>query len=187
MTFLYTARGCYDQHTEDSSMSWEQYIKWSKLTHLTELVSLDGMLNEILIEPNRQNEEDWKYIVTDGIYETGFFSSLDYVLTRINYDDKFNLLALVINPATDCNYIFLENYEFIGYELLDKDYCISALTNCGGFDETFSPNDLNNFGLINNYEQAISIHKRLFENNPNEHHADTNIIAVWRHHTIGRT
>lgn len=71
-------------------------------------------------------------------------------------------------------------------ELLDKDYGSSALTNCGGFNETFLPNDLNNFGLLDEYQKAYDIKKRLLENNPEEHHADTNVIAIWRHKSIGR-
>ncbi len=75
----------------------------------------------------------------------------------------------------------------LGYDLLDQDFGISALTNCGGFDETFLPEDLNKYGLIDDFAKAYDIKKRLLENNPEEHHADTNVIAVWRHRTIGRT
>jgi len=74
----------------------------------------------------------------------------------------------------------------MGYDLLDQDFSISALANCGGFDETFLPADLNEKGLIDDFNKAYNIKKRLFENNPGEHHADTNVIAVWRHKTIGR-
>ena len=144
------------------------------------------MLNEDLITPDHQNEYDWKYIVTDGEYVTGLFSSLDYVLGKMEPIDRFNLLSVVIRPETDCSSIHLDGYDFIGYELLDKDYDISALSNCGGFDETFLPSELNHFGLIADYEKAVDICKRLAANNPDEHHADTNVIAVWRHQTIGK-
>ena len=60
------------------------------------------------------------------------------------------------------------------------------MTNCGGFDETFLPTDLNNVGLIEDYEKAFDIKKKLFENNPDEEHADTQFIAVWRHQIIGQ-
>jgi hypothetical protein len=60
------------------------------------------------------------------------------------------------------------------------------LTNCGGFDETFSPSDLNDMGLIDDFVKACDIKKRLLENHPNENHADTNVIAIWRHNVIGR-
>ena len=31
-----------------------------------------------------------------------------------------------------------------------------------------------------------NIQEKLLENNPEEHHTDTNVIAVWRHFKIGR-
>jgi hypothetical protein len=186
MTFLYTARGVYDNTYDEDGMSWKKYIEWSKLTHLTELVSLDGMLNEILVEPNYDNAEDWEYIHVVEQYQTGFFTTLDFIFKRLQAKDRFNLLTITIEPDKDCSEINVENYEFVGYDLLDQDFNISALTNCGGFDETFLPNDLNEKGLISDFSKAYDIKKRLLENNPDEDHADTNVIAVWRHKTIGR-
>ena len=46
----YTAREIYDAEY-GVEFSWDKYIKWSKLTHLTELVSLDGLLNRLAFEP----------------------------------------------------------------------------------------------------------------------------------------
>ena len=186
MTFLFTARGTYDQNYDEDGMSWKKYIEWSKLTHLTELVSLDGMLNEVLVEPDYDNEEDWNYIHIVDQYQTGFFTTLEYVFKRLKEKDKYNLLTVIIEPDKDCKDIKVDGYEFVGYDLLDQDFSISALTNCGGFDETFLPQDLNNKGLIDDFAKAFDIKKRLLENNPEEHHADTNVIAVWRHKTIGR-
>lgn len=186
MTFLYTARGTYDKNYDEDGMSWKKYMEWSKLTHLTELVSLDGMLNEILVEPDYDNAEDWKFIHLVEHYQTGFFTTLEYVFKRLKAKDRYNLLTVVLEPDKNCENIKVDSYEFIGYDLLDQDFSISALTNCGGFDETFLPQDLNNKGLIDNFSKAYDIKKRLLENNPEEHHADTNVIAVWRHKTIGR-
>ncbi len=108
-------------------------------------------------------------------------------MKNIETTDRFNLLAIIKEPDEKCELNQPADFEFVGYELLDKDYSISALTNCGGFDETFLPSELNQFGLISNYERAYDIRAKLFENNPEEHHADCNVIAVWRHKTTGRT
>ena len=188
MVFWYTARKAYSRNDNEDGMLWDKYIEWSKLTHLTELVSLDGMLNEMLVESAYNNVDDWNFIVVDDQYQTGFFTSLEYVLQNTKIRDRFNLLAVVKEPVQDCKNINIQpdNFEFAGYDLLDKDYSISALTNCGGFDETFLPGDLNKYGLIDDYEKAFDIRKRLFENNPQEHHAQCNVIAVWRHKTMGR-
>ncbi|MDR2237843.1 MAG: hypothetical protein LBE92_17100 [Chryseobacterium sp.] len=187
MTFLYTARGTYDKHYNEGGMSWDRYMEWSELKHLTELVSLDGMLNEILVEPDFDNADDWNYIHVIGHYQTGFFTSFDFVCKRLKKKEKFNLLAVMIEPDRECSKINPDGFEFIGYELLDQDFSISALTNCGSFfNETFLPEDLNNRGLIDGFEKAYDLQKRLLENHPDEYHADTNVIAVWRHKTIGR-
>jgi hypothetical protein len=186
MTFLYTARGTYDKTYDEDGMSWDKYIEWSKLTQLTELVSLDGVLNEILVEPDYDNADDWNFIHLVEQYQTGFFTTLDFVFKRLKAKDKFNLLTVVLEPDQDCKNISIEDYDFVGYDLLDQDFGISALSNCGGFDETFLPKDLNDKGLIDDFTKAYDIKKRLLENNPYEHHADTNVIAVWRHKTIGR-
>ena len=198
MTFLYTALETFDKtyFKEGKSCdkegkccydkSWNSYIEWSKLSHLSEVVSLDGMLNETLVEPDYDDGDDWNFIHNDEKLLTHFFTTADYVLKRMKPQDKFNLLTVVIAPDRDCEDMDIDGYEFVGYDLLDKDYCNSALTNCGGFDETFLGSELNDKGLIDNFIKVYEIKKRLLENNPNEHHADTNVIAVWRHKSIGR-
>ncbi|MCW3467041.1 hypothetical protein [Chitinophaga nivalis] len=180
ITFLYTIRATFNKEGK----AWDNYIRWSKLHHLTELVSLDTSLNEVLVEPDRDDDNDWKHIVIDNYRETGFFTTLDYVLTRTVMPALFNLLIVAIEPEQDCKSIKLDGYDFIGYELLDQYYDTSALTNCGGFDNTFLPTDLNRFGLIDDYEKAYDIKKRLWQNNQEEEHADTNVIAVWRHRVV---
>ena len=186
MTFLYTARGTYDNNYDEDGMSWDKYIEWSKLTHLTELVSLDGMLNEILVEPDYENEDDWNFIHIVEQRQTWFFTTLEYVFKRLKTKEKFNLLTVALEPDQDCKEIKIDDYEFVGYDLVDQWYDISALTNCGGFDNTFLPTDLNDKGLIDDFEKAYDIKRRLLENNPEEFHADTNVVAIWRHKTIGR-
>ena len=174
----------YDPTTNDN-LSWEKYKEWSRLYHLDELVSLDGMLNKDVVAPNYDSEEDWKNIHVVDSVQTGFYNTLEYVLNKIAFNNQFNLLAIEIEPNEERSNCNLEDYEFIGYDLLDQDYSTSALTNCGGFDESFLPSDLNNKGLINNLEKAKFIQKNLIDNNPEEHHADTNVIAVWRNIKIG--
>ncbi|RZF62341.1 hypothetical protein [Sphingobacterium corticibacterium] len=186
MTFLYTARATYDRTYDEDGMSWDKYIAWSKLNHLTELVSLDGMLNETLVEPDYDNADDWNFIHIVAQYQTGFFTTFDFVIKRLKTKGRFNLLTVLIEPDEDCKDINVDGYEFVGYDLLDQDFSTSALTNCGGFDETFLPTDLNEKGLVDDFAKTYDIKKRLLENNPNEYHADTNVIAVWRHETIGR-
>ncbi len=182
MKYLYTAKESFYKGDE----GWEGYIKFSKLNHLTELVSIDNLLSPPIVEPVYENKKDWEFIHIINQCETGFYLTLDYVLKRLETKDKFNLLTLCVNPSEDCKNIGIDRFEFEGYDLLDQDYDISALTNCGGFDESFTSSDINEKGLIFDFTRAYDIRKSLLENNPLEHHADTNVIAIWRHKTIGR-
>lgn len=186
MTFVYTARRTFDEFYHKDGYTWDNYIEWSKLTHLTEVVSLDGILNEALIETDSNNPDYWNLMHAAREYQTNLYTSLEYVLQRTKTVEKFNLLTVLINPTQDCRDILLVDYQFMGYDLLDRDYCNSALTNCGGFNETFLPDDLNQCGLIDDYEKAYNVRERLLKNNPETDCADTNVIAIWRHKTIGR-
>ncbi len=183
-TIWYTARKTFDAEY-GVEFSWDKYIQWSKLTHLTELVSLDGILNELAFKPNFDSKEDWKYFVTDERMITQFFNSMDYVLEKTKDIAYFNLLAIIKEPyesKTDLS----GNFDFIGYDLIERGGNVSALTNCGGFDESFLPSDLNELGLIHEWAKAKKIQKDLKINNPAEPHADCYLYEVWRHKTIGR-
>lgn len=186
MTFLYTATRRYDKTYEENGFFWDNYIEWSKLTQLTEVVSLDGFLNPKIIEPSYNNTEYWNFIYITGNRKTGFFTTLDYVLRNIELKEQFNLLAVIVEPTQDCRTVELSDFEFVGYDLLDKEYGTSALTNLGGLNETFLTSDQNQFGLIDDYEKAYHVKSALWKNNPEVYHADTNVIAVWRHRKIGR-
>ena len=186
MDYWYTATETYDKDYDSDDSSWTKYIEFSKLTHLTELVSLDGMLNGVIFEPDRGEKGDWGFIIVDDLYETGLFKSLDYVIKKVKDKVRFNLLTVVKEPTEKCEDKKIPDFEFVGYDLLDIDYSTSALSNCGGFDETFLPSDLNHYGLIDTFEKAYDIRERLIKNNPEEHHADCNVFALWRHKEIGR-
>ena len=180
----YTARETYDPDYE-VEFSWDKYIKWSKLTHLTELVSLDGILNGLAFEPDFDSEEDWKYIVTEEQMITQFFNSFDYVIKKTKDLEYFNLLAVVREPNETKSKLNSE-FDFVGYDLIETDGDVSALTNCGGFDESFLPKDLNELGLVTEWAKAKKIQTDLRINNPEEHHADCYLFEVWRHKRIGR-
>lgn len=183
MNYWYTAIETFDN---SDGPSWSKYIELSKLVHLTELVSLDQMLNGLMFEPDRGEKGDWNFIIMDDHYYTGMFNSLDYVIEKVKNKKQYNLLSVVKEPNEKCESTRIQDFEFVGYELLDKDYSTSALSNCGGFDETFLPNDLNHYGLIDTFDKAYDIRNRLFNNNQKDFHADCNIFGLWRHKKLGR-
>ena len=178
----FTARNIYDKDYDVSS--WEFYVKWSKLNQLEELVSLDGLLNELVFEPDFDTEIDEIIIEENQI--TDFFKSINYVKKKSSHLDYFNLLAVVKEPLKTRQIQLERDFDFIGYDLIETGGSISALTNCGGFDKTFKPKEQNIYGLISDYDRAKEIQIMLPINNPDEDHAHCHLFEVWRHKFIGR-
>lgn len=149
------------------------------------MVSLDSLLNKNLVPFDQNNKEDWEHLVIYEDHMTSFDKSLDYVLKRTILKDLFNLLAVAIEPEKDCKNIKLNDFEFIGYDLLDTWSSISSLTNCDGFILSYTPDDINQYALLKDFEKAYDIRKRLLEDNKGHEHEDTQVIGVWRRVVVG--
>jgi hypothetical protein len=110
------------------------------------------------------------------------YTSLAHLRSKLEGKDAatYNLLAVSKEPIEPCEEVYLENFEFIGYDLLDIYGDVSALTNCGGFDNTFLPQDLNKYASISTYEKAYTIKVELIKNNPDSDHANCYVWAIWR-------
>ena len=202
MKVLYTARELFENSNKEKDINftgisncfavgrnpWESYISWSRLYHLRELISLDILLNRNIPDVvDSCKSAYWDYIVSENnIIHDELFTTLDYVLRMTKGKEKFHLLAVVKGPTEDCKGIRLDGFDFVGYELLESFSGISALTNCGGFDETFLPSELNYYGLVEDFRRAYDIQRKLIENNPDEPHAATSVYGLWRHKRIGR-
>ena len=65
-----------------------------------------------------------------------------------------------------------------GYDLVDAVGGVSALCNCGGFDEVFLPTELNRWGLLDDLGRARAVQAELRRRYPEEHHARCMIVAV---------
>jgi hypothetical protein len=85
------------------------------------------------------------------------------------------------NPTTDEVESFADaRFAFRGFDLIEVNGTISTLVNCGGFDKTFSNNELSEFGLITDFRRAFAIQRSLPADYPNEPHAECNIWAIWQ-------
>lgn len=163
------------------------FEKYSNLTHIQEVLSLDGMLSEPAFEADKQSVEYWDFVVSDGICHTNFYSSLAYVLERTEFKNPFNLFAIIYEPDETKSRHLDNEYEFVGYDLLDKPgFEISVLTNRWPLFDEINPRDLNANGILNDYKIAKTAQKNLKKKHPVESHADCGLFEVWRHKTIGR-
>jgi len=157
---------------------WDNYYAWAKIPGLTEIVSLDSMLCPDIIQTIE--DEDWAHIVNEN-FRLGYFYHLDYLLARVATVSNRNILGVYRNPGSHIQTMpGSPDFVFIGYDLIEDATGISALTNCGGFPETFANSELNPFGLIPEFARAQEIQRLLPERNPKESHAKCELYAIWR-------
>jgi hypothetical protein len=158
--------------------NWGQYIAWSGLTQLREVVSRDNCLCPTLFA--EFTAEDWEHNVHED-FKLDLFYDLDHVLKKATGDERVSVLALMENPSAEDVAAFTDpRFAFRGYDLLDVHGDISALVNCGGFDKAFSNAELSEYGLIADRQRAFDIRQALREQYPDEHHAVCNVWAIWQ-------
>lgn len=157
---------------------WRDFITWSGLTQLKELVSLDGHLNGRVLDETKV--EYWPHIVNED-FMLDYFTDLEFMLKQIPETTSKNILCVFRNPPLHPEPPKDKfRFEFVGYDLIDVKTEISALSNCRGFSRAFSKLELNGFGLLNTHETAMKIQASLLEQYPNEGHADCHRWAVFR-------
>lgn len=162
--------------TPSGGDSWDEYIAWSGLIQLREVVSLDRMLCPPLL---RLQDDYWPYIVNLD-FKSPFFVDFRFLMAQVaNVPDK-NVLCVFRNPSERPEPLAFAKFEFLGYDLIDVEGQISALTNCGGFPDVSSNAELSSVGLITGLERAVGVRDRLRSLYPDEHHANCDVWAVFR-------
>lgn len=157
---------------------WHSYIESSGLRHLQEVNSLDCLLCPSVIET--LTDEDWQYNVHEN-HMTHLFRDLDYLLRRVAGNKPVNVLAVMHEPCAADVYSFVDpRFVFRGFDLIETEVGISALSNCGGFDRSFSDTDLSEYGLLTDYAKAVDVQKSLIKEHPEEHHAECDLWAIWK-------
>jgi len=110
-----------------------------------------------------------------------YFRELDYFLSRFDVPQNYHIIAVAKNP-NGSEALPDPRFEFIGYDLTEENTVsgISALTNCGGWENIFQNSDLSEYGLVTSYEKATQINQGLRANYPDDAHAFCDLYAVWR-------
>lgn len=155
--------------------AWLEYLSWSKLTQLEELVSLDSLL----CPPVFKKVEDhfWPHIVNEDFY-LDYFTNLDFLRDQLTQHSNYRLLCVERNPnQTPELPAELNMFEFIGFDLVEAVSGVSALSNCGGWPELDNA-ELTKFGLISELQRALELQTVLPREHPEEHHADCDVWAI---------
>jgi hypothetical protein len=156
---------------------WPKFVAWSKLTQLREVISLDETLCPNVFQ--ELTADDWKHNVQEN-FKTHLFHDLDHVLARTS-GNAVNVLALIEEPSVADVTSFRDGrFNFCGFDLVDEQGGISALTNCGGFDRAFLASELSECGLLGNLDRANEVRRRLRTEYPDDPHARCRIWAIWR-------
>jgi hypothetical protein len=157
---------------------WQDFINWSGLTQLREIVSLDLILCPTIIR--ELTDEDWRHNVQED-FKLTLFRDLDYLLQRVGEVRQVNVLALLQNPTPNELQLFIDpRFHFRGFDLVELQTGISALVGCGGFDKAFAGSDLSECGLLTHHADALRVQNRLREKYPSEPHANCDLWAIWQ-------
>ncbi|MDX8451312.1 hypothetical protein RFM98_00925 [Mesorhizobium sp. VK9D] len=156
---------------------WKEYIEWSGLTQLTEVVTLDGMLCPFALPDTK--ESHWPHIVKEDNM-LNFFVDLDFLLSELADTRDLNILGVIRRPSADVRSLEWDGFAFLGYDLMDKNVGNSALSNCGGFPDVFANMELSSVGLLDDFDRALQIRDRLHTTHPEERHADCDLWAIFR-------
>jgi len=96
-------------------------------------ISLDGVLCPKLVK--ELTEKDWEHNVHED-NRVDLFRDLDYVLQKFANDPSATIFAIMPNPTSAGLKSFSDpKFAFCGFDLVNSVGGISALVNCGGFEE----------------------------------------------------
>ena len=180
MRIGYTAVERFDKDHESGEGGWDKYIEFSKIAHSNEIVSLDGLLCPSFIKGG-PSDEDWKHLFKEDLHDKDIFDDLNYLLKRVSGSNDFQILAVAKEPTEEeVRGFTADGFLLKGYDLIENGGTISALTNCGGFDDIFSPLELSPCGLLEDHKRAFQVKELLKELHPEEPHAHCVVWAIWR-------
>src|SRR5262249_10558786 len=109
-----------------------------------------------------------------------FFTDFDFLMTQVADIEPKNVLCVFRNPPAQPEVSLPADFRFLGYDLMDRDCSISALTNCGGFPDVFANSELSRVGLFTDIRRAVEVQRDLRSLHPTERHADCHLWAVFR-------
>ena len=143
----------------------------------------DRCFNNDTIQDFNKRKITAKELVT---FDTGLMEMQEITITEVKVQESKaqQILAIIVRPEIEPNY-FLEtkkDFEFCGYDLVEFQTSISAITNCGAsFDKAINYQSLNKYGLISSYKEAVLTQLDLNEKYPDESHAYCEIVEIWRY------
>ena len=95
--------------------------------------------------------------------------------------DTQQIIAVILCPNLEpIEYMETRGFTFCGYDLVEEETLISAITDYGGGFNSIPYEKLTEYGLIPTYKDAVLAQLALVEEEPEEPHAYCIICEVWR-------
>ena len=95
--------------------------------------------------------------------------------------DTQQIIAVILRPNLEpIEYMETRGFTFCGYDLVEEETLISAITDYGGGFNSIPYEKLTEYGLIPTYKDAVLAQLALVEEEPEEPHAYCIICEVWR-------
>lgn len=149
------------------------------LTHPNEKLWFGELIKEVVSVDSSLFPEEEQTVLTEKqarsiIIEEGI--QVLRVFCMLNENGSFNSSHIAEQAV--------EDFDFCGFDLADR--WVSAILNCGSFttgdyfSEAFDYRELNELGLIPDYESAVKIQQKLMDKYPDDDHAYCAIFAIWR-------
>lgn len=158
--------------------AWARYVEWSKLDQVEDLVSLDNMLCPSVLKDIRDNR--WAHIVNED-FHLHFFTDLEFLRRELAAENAegARLLCVFRNPDKRPSLSAeLSSFSFLGFDLIEAESGISALSNCGGWPE-LDNRELSKWGLLTDHARALDLQVILRRNHPEEPHANCDLWAIF--------
>ena len=112
-----------------------------------------------------------------GLHEMYEIESYDSPLRP----DTQQIIAVILRPDHDpIEYMEKRGFTFCGYDLVDEDSTISAITNCGGSFASIPYEKLTEYGLLPTYKDAVLTQLALIDEATEDPHAYCMICEIWR-------
>ena len=120
--------------------------------------------------------EDWQHNIQQNNY-LFWFSDWHYLRQRQSWEsDTQQVIAIWEAPLTRQSPP--EYFQHCGFDIVDRDGEISVLTNCGGFPDLYTFEDVNQFGLLDNLNQTQTIVNNLHQKYGDDYHCRE--CQIWQ-------
>lgn len=184
MKVIVTGREVFGPACTRADLSWGEFVAWSGLNKLEELVSLDPYYNVPIndLQAVYESSED----LLEGVSNLTREMMADKN-TEFGFSQGFNLLATIVHPTIEGTVLTAGDFEFIGYDIVHKSAGHSLLVQLGWLTGTTFLAEVNRFGLLEDSASANLMLASFKENYPEMGLVEGSVAAVWRHTVFGRT